>query len=156
MTNMRRISVSSNVGKVFEHIVNNRILKILPFTEVQADGRKGRSLTDHILYLKSMIRKSLYDKSPHYIAFLDKEKVYDKAWISAVSFMLWQNEIKGKIWRLIKNLTTNMTVQVKTRFGLTGIIRTRDIIKQGEVLSVTEYAKLVSNLNKMVWNCRRC
>ena len=40
MRNMRGIDVSSNVGKVFERIINNRVIKVLPFTEAQAGGRK--------------------------------------------------------------------------------------------------------------------
>ena len=45
-----------------------------------------------------------------------------------------------------------MSAQVKTRFGLTRIIRIKDIIKQGGVLSVTEYSKLIDEINEELKN----
>ena len=52
MINMRGINVSSNVGKVFERIINNRLIKVLPFTEAQAGGRKEYSTVDQLFILK--------------------------------------------------------------------------------------------------------
>ena len=45
-----------------------------------------------------------------------------------------------------------MSAQVKTQFGLTHIIRIKDLIKQGGVLSVTEYSKLIDEMNEELKN----
>ena len=45
-----------------------------------------------------------------------------------------------------------MFAQVKTRFGLTRIIRIKDIIMQRGVLSVTEYRKLIDEINEELKN----
>ena len=87
--NRRGINVSSNVGKVFERIINNRIIKMLPFTEAQAGGRKEYSTVDQLFILKSIIRKSVFQKKrPLYITFLDIENV--------ILYILWQKGIRGK------------------------------------------------------------
>ena len=49
-----------------------------------------------------------------------------------------------------------MSAQVKTRFGSTRIIRIKDIIKQGGVLSVTEYSKLIDEINEELKNQGLC
>ena len=80
---------------------------------------------------------------------LDMEKAYDKAWLSAILYTLWQNGIKGKIWRLIKKLNMNVAAQVKKRFGLTSqdnSDKKHNKARQSSVLSMTEYAKLVDKL----------
>ena len=40
MANKRRITLASNIGKLFERILNNRLIATLKFTEGQAGGRK--------------------------------------------------------------------------------------------------------------------
>ena len=64
---MRGINVSGNVGKVFWYvgkiIINNRVIKVLPFTEAQDGGRKEYSTVDQLFILKSIIRKSVFQKN---------------------------------------------------------------------------------------------
>ena len=77
--NERGITLSSNLGKVYERIINNKIMNKINMTENQGGGRKGSSTTDHLkiinTYVKSMRRK----KKTVYITFLDVTKAYDKA-----------------------------------------------------------------------------
>ena len=44
--NERGITLSSNMGKTFERLLNNRILTTIRITSNQAGGRKGMSTTD--------------------------------------------------------------------------------------------------------------
>ena len=76
--------------------------------------------------------------------------------MGAILYILWQKGIRENLWRLIRKLNTNMSAQVKTRFGLTRIIRIKDIIKQGGVLSVTEYNKLIDEINEELKNPGGC
>ena len=96
MINMRGINVSSNVGKAFERIINNRIIKVLPFTEAQAGGRKEYSTVDQLFILKSIIQKSVFQKKYLYITFLDIGKAYDKAWVQ--SYTYFGKKVSGKIY----------------------------------------------------------
>ena len=48
-SNERGITLASNMGKLFERIINNRITKTVDITEAQAGGQKGKSTADHLL-----------------------------------------------------------------------------------------------------------
>ena len=48
-SNERGITLSSNMGKLFERIINNRIQNVVKFTEFQAGGQQGKSTADHIV-----------------------------------------------------------------------------------------------------------
>ena len=36
-----------------------------------------------------------------YIAFLDVQKAYDKAWLDTILYTLWNAGVRGKIWRIL-------------------------------------------------------
>ena len=50
-------------------------------------------------------------------------KAYDRASVEDMLVELWDRGLKGKVWRLLKRLNTNLTCQVKTRHGLTEEIK---------------------------------
>ena len=58
--------------------------------------------------------------------------------------MVW----KEKNLRMIKNLNSNLTARIQTRYGLTRKIKIKDSIRQGGVLSVIEYATLLDEIAK--------
>ena len=144
--NYRGITVGSNIEKLFERVLNNRVQKHLPFTEAQAGGRPERSTIDQLFILQTLMQRAQATKTPLYLAFLDIQKAYDKAWMSAILYTLCKNGIKGKIWRIIKSLNTDLTSQVKTKYGLTRIITMKTALRQGGVLSGTEFAKMVDEM----------
>lgn len=148
LTNTRGLTLSSAVGKLFERIINNRICPQLDYTEAQAGGRKGRSTTDHLFILKSILNQAKMDGKPVYCAFLDLEKAYDKVWIMGIMHILWGSGIKGKLWRLVYKLNSNIKAQIRTKYGLTRIIKIPENLKQGGVLSVAEFAKIIDELER--------
>ena len=75
----RCITLASNIEKLFERVINNRLVKNLDFTEGQAGGRKKRSTTDQLFILKSVIKEAKIEKKKLYITHIDIEKAYDKA-----------------------------------------------------------------------------
>ncbi len=147
-SNERGITLSSNMGKLFERLINNRIKHKVTFTEAQAGGQHGKATSDHINFLKSIINHSKATKKPIYIAFLDVTKAYDKAWLDAILYVLHKNGLTGKDWRIVKNLNENLTAKIRTQYGKTRKINIRDSIRQGGVLSVIEYANLIDEISK--------
>ena len=86
-------SIASNMGKVFERLINNRIKDEIRMTEAQA----GKSTADHITILNSIINRSKRKKKPNlYIAFLDVTKAYNKAWLSAIMYTVHTHGLEGK------------------------------------------------------------
>ena len=62
MQNRREITLTSNIEKLFERVINNRLVKILEFSEGQAGGRKQRSTVDQLFILKSLINEAKINK----------------------------------------------------------------------------------------------
>jgi exonuclease III len=141
--NKRGISLADCTCKVFERLILNRIDPVLPFTEAQAGSRKGRSTTDQIFILKSVIEHRKARHLPTYLAFLDLHKAYDLIWKAAILNTLWEGGVRGKIWRIMRELNDNLTAMIDTRFGPTRSIEITGSIRQGGVLSGIEFAALV-------------
>ena len=144
----RGITLASNIEKLFERVINNRLVKDLEFTEGQAGGRKNRSTTDQLFILKSVIQKAKIEKKKLYIIYIDIEKAYDKAWLDGIMYILWNKGIKGKIWRIIRKLNKDLKAKCRTRVGLSREIKINGNLRQGGVLSVTLFAKLMDALSE--------
>ena len=86
----RGITVSSNIGKVYERIIDNRTRPQIKISEAQAGGREGRSTTDHLTILKGSIATQKKRKQPLYMVYLDVTKAYDKAWLDALLYVQQQ------------------------------------------------------------------
>ena len=55
--NDRGITLSSNILKIMEKIIKNKMINQIEITEYQGGGRKHIGTRDHILVLSSLIEK---------------------------------------------------------------------------------------------------
>ena len=152
-SNERGITLGSNMGKLYERIINNRALEQIKMTQSQAGGKKGRATVDHLLIIKELIAKAGEEALPIYIAFLDVTKAYDKAWLDAIMYTMYKSGLRDSLWQTIKTLNENLTAKLQTKYGLTREIKIKDSIRQGGVLSVIEYALLIDEINKEIEAC---
>ncbi len=58
-------------------------------TDAQAGGRKGTSTVDHILISKEFKLYAKNTKKDIYIAFLNVTNAYDKAWLDAIMYVIY-------------------------------------------------------------------
>ena len=151
-SNERGITLASNVGKMFERLVNNRIGPEVNMSDAQAGGVKGRATVDHILILKELVNIAKKDRKGTIITYLDVTKAYDKAWLDAILYVLHKQGINTKLWKLVKDLNTNLKTTIQTKHGPTRQISIKDSIRQGGVLSVTLYALMMDEINKDLLN----
>ena len=111
-SNERGITLASNMGKLYERIVNSRATEQIEMTQAQAGGQKGKSTTDHILIIKELRQKAKEQKKPIYIAFLDVTKAYDKAWLDAIMYVMHKSGLRDTLWQVIKNLNENLIAKL--------------------------------------------
>ena len=147
-SNERGISLSSNYGKVYERMVNERILQKINISEEQAGGRKGSSTVDHIVLNKELILSAKKQNSNVDEALLDVTKAYDKAWLTGIMHVLYKQGLTDNHWTIVKRLNENLTARIQTKYGLTRVIKIRDSIRQGGVLSTTMYGGTMDEINK--------
>ena len=145
-SNERGITLASNMGKIYERIVNERVKRQVYITEAQAGGTPGNATVDHLITLKQTISEIRKKGKTAYIVFLDVQKAYDKAWLDAILYALKKNGVGAKNLKMVKKLNSDLTATIQTRYGLTREIKIRDSIRQGGVLSVIEYATLIDEI----------
>ena len=75
-------------------------------------------------------------------------KAYDKAWLDAIMYVLKERGITNKLWKIVKELNSNLLTTIQTKHGPTRKIKITDSIRQGGVLSVTMYALMMDETNK--------
>jgi len=148
--NERGITLASNVGKVFERVINNRNLEKLKMTDNQAGGKKGRATADHIMTIHDVVNKALKKHHTALLTLLDVTKAYDKAWLDGIMYVMGKNGIEGKEWKITKKLNEDLRARVHTDHGTTREINIKDSIRQGGVLSVSQYAILMDEISKEI------
>ena len=151
-SNERGITLSSNSGKLFERIINNRIKEVINITPNQGGGNKGKSTADHLLRIINFIKTNKLKKQKPILVFLDVTKAYDKA----IMYALDSSGVKGKEWSITKKLNDNLTASVKTQHGQTRQIHIKDSIRQGGILSVLEYANVMDEITKEIGKNPKC
>ena len=112
--NRRGISLTNNIYKIFEKVINNRIKSALSFTEAQAGAREGRSSVDQLFILKSVIQQRKFQRKQTYIALIDIEKGFDYTWREVMFYNLWQGEVRGKVRRIMYNLCQDQVTTIWT------------------------------------------
>ena len=95
-SNERGITLASNIGKVYERIINERVKKEVTITKAQTGGKTGYSTVDHLIVLKQTREEIRAKGQTAYMIFLDVQKAYDKAWLDAILYALHQNGVEGK------------------------------------------------------------
>ena len=80
------------------------------------------------------------------MVYLDVTKAYDKAWLDALLYVLNKRGIETENWQITKDINTNLTATIKTKYGNTREIKIRDSIRQGGVLSVLMYATVMDEI----------
>ena len=149
-SNERGITVSSNFGKVFERIINERAKLRTNVSDAQAGGKEKRSTTDHLLILKEIVREHKRKRKPIYLVFLDVTKAFDKAWSDGIMHAMYNNGLTGPLWNIVRKLNQDLTATIKTKDGPTRQIKIKDSIRQGGVLSGLQYALVMDEIAKAI------
>ena len=148
LVNHRGITVSSSIGNILEEIIDRRIGSITGFSQGQAGGKKGASTVDHLFLLRSLMTIAIKNKQNLFLTFFDVSKAYDNADVSNMLHVMWKNGVRGKLWRILKNLSINLTAQVKTRYGLSRKIERENGGRQGSRLAGRLFAKQMDSLSE--------
>ncbi len=99
-SNERGITLSSNLGKLYERIMNEIIKKKINISDAQVGGRKHTATVDHLFILKEMITDARNQRKDIHIAYLDVTKAYDKAWVDAIRYVMYKEGLKDNHWNI--------------------------------------------------------
>ena len=108
--------------------------------------RKGRSYSDHLFTLTSIIRNRLACKQSTFCAFIDMEKAFDFLDRDLLFYRLLLYNIKGKLYQSIKALYNLTTSCVKINAACSGWFLSNSGVRQGDSLSPTLFALFINGL----------
>ena len=146
LENHRGITTSSAIGSVIEMLIDNQMGAHIPYTQAQGGGQSGASTCDHLLLIRSAIDIAKSNKKPLYLTFYDVSKAYDNAVNMDMLKVIWERGLRGKVWRILKNMNSELTAKVKTKFGLTREIEMEIGGRQGSRVTGRMFAKLIDLL----------
>ena len=152
----RGITVSSSISMLCEQLINERMIELVKMTQAQGGGKKGSATRDHVFLLRGAITHAIKNKECMYVTFYDVAKAYDRADVEDMLVIAWEHGVKGKLWRLLKNLNTNLTAKVKTKNGLTRVIQRKAGGKQGGKNFGFLFAKMMDVLAEEMENETEC
>ena len=154
LDNYRGITLTSNVYKVFSKILEECIMSHLEekniLGEAQGAFRRDRRLEDHLFTLHGLCSLQKYAKKKTYIAFLDLSKAFDRVWRDGLFYLLWENGIQGKCWRLLRSIYDGVSNKVVFGDFSTEWFGQENGLKQGCVLSPTLFSVLMNDLVNML------
>ena len=114
--NYRPVSLFSVVSKVFEKLVNNRIVDYLekcgPFSDFQYGFRSSRSTADLLTVASDRIARAFNRSGATRAVALDISKAFDRVWHAGLLHKLKSYGISGQIFGLISSFLSNRQLRV--------------------------------------------
>ena len=150
--NYRKVTLLSALSKIFEYILNNRLIyckeTIIPEDPMQNGFKKDVPVTDNVFILNGIIEKSNAEKKPLYICFVDFNLAFDLINRQALFYKLRKQDIKGRFYKIIRNMLINAQSRVKWDSKLGSIIDNLYGVLQGGVLSPALFKIFIEDLPK--------
>ena len=146
--NYRGISITPIIGKVLEHVVQQRLRIQTQHqqNELQRGFTKGTSSTNAVLLVSELVAEAEDLKKELFIASLDAQKTFDVVFQNAMLYKLFHADVDPTLWRLIYDMYQEATNQVKWQGDLSRPIRLLQGVRQGSVLSTDCYKIFINNL----------
>ena len=149
-SNYRPIALTSQIGKVMERMVNDRLVYWLEtgglLHSYQSGFRKGRGTMDPVVALEDSIRKAQVNKETVLAIFFDVEKAYDMVWKEGLLIKLRQLGITGRIFQWIRDFLTGRRITVKINEAFSNEYLVENGTPQGSIISPVLFLVLINEV----------
>ena len=146
----RPIALTSCVCKLYERMVNNRLIWYLESKNLlsnrQFGFRKNRSTLDPMLMLSREIQNAFANQNQVVGVFFDLEKAYDTTWRDGILKQLASWGVGGNMFSCIKDFLSKRYIKVRIGSELSSPYLQEEGVPQGSVLSVTLFAVAINSL----------
>lgn len=137
--NYRAVVVSSNLGKLYCTVLNNRLRKFCEVHKLIPDNqigyRPGFRTSDHILTLKTLIEKSFSRAEKLYCCFVDFKAAFPSVSRPLLLYKLLGAGVGGTFLGAVKAMFDNVELSIRLEGGLSEPFAVNKGVKQGCVLS---------------------
>ena len=148
--NYRPVSLLSVVSKVFEKLVNNRIVDHLekcgPFSDFQYGFRSSRSTADLLTVVSDRIARTFNRSGATRAVALDISKAFDRVWHAGLLHKLKSYGISGQIFGLISPFLDNRQLRVVLDGKSSQKYPVNAGVPQGSILGRTLFLLYINDL----------
>ena len=148
--NYRGLTINSCLGKLFNTVMNNRLLCFLEKNKSICDnqiGFKKKARTgDHIFIINTIFRKFCNAKKKLYVCFVDFRKAYDKVWQEALLLKLLKMGVRGNFFGVIRSMYTDCRSCIKNDGFLSNTFPCLSGVRQGDVMSPNLFNIYINDL----------
>lgn len=152
--NYRPIALTNTIGKLFEKIINKRLVWYLEKNNIlnkyQCGFRANRGTVDQIVSLVSEIHVAFKNKQHILAIFFDLNNAFPSAWPRYILNQLINSGLDGNIIHFIQNFLKKKNIKVRTNGELSESKTLENGIPQGSVLSTTLFLMAVNQINEHI------
>ena len=148
--NYRGLTINSCLAKIFNTIMNNRLMSYLDkhsiISDMQIGFKKKARTSDHIFVINTLFRKLSKMKKKIYLCFVDFRKAYDSVWREALMLKLLRTGIRGNFFGIIENMYQGCKSCIKANGLLSKVFECETGVRQGDVLSPNLFNLYINDL----------
>ena len=153
--NYRGITITSNLGKLFNSILNERLESYLDKnnkkSDLQIGFEKKKRCSDHIFILNTIINKYFSKGEKVFACFVDFSKAFDTVAHDMLFYKLLREGIAGNWFHTIKCLYTNMKICVNCNGKFTPFVTSKIGVRQGDPLSSSLFKLFINDLTNVFY-----
>jgi len=120
----------------------------LGIVEEQGGFRPERGTQDQIFILTEVLRARTHRTT--YAAFIDVKKAYDTVWRNGLWLRLWEEGVRGKMWRVIKDMYKVVQSSVLVGDEQTKVFDLHTGVRQGCVMSPVLFSFFINGLAREI------
>ena len=148
----RPISLLCVIGKIFENILYNKLLKFVEEKEIlpnfQFGFRREHSATHQLLRIKKHVKQKLQIKNSTGMVLLDVHKAFDQIWTPGLIYKLIKLKVPDYLIKIISSFLENRTFNVRIQDKFSATHNLTYGVPQGSVLSPVLYNLYIYDLPK--------
>ncbi len=148
--NYRPIALTSNLCKLMEKIIVNRLNYVLESKGALASNqygfRKGRSTLDALVKLETDVKKAIAVKEGLVAVYFDMEKAYDMLWKEGLLIKMKRIGIEGRMFNWVLSFLFDRTIQVQVGSEVSQTLSVENGTPQGSVISPILFNIMINDI----------
>ena len=141
--NYNGITLLNVVGNLYTKVIYSRSAWVDTHDSLhvcQAGFRSKRSCTNHLFSSSHILQERTRQGLPTWLFFRDAAKAFDTVWRDVMLDRLWDMGVRGRLWRIIRNLYQGNRSRVVLNGQKSNFFPIDQGVAQGNPLSPTLYA----------------